>query len=327
MKKRNIRFIDLFAGIGGTRIGTEQACRDLGIDQDCVFTSEWDKDCQKSYYSNFGIQPHGDITDSSVKKEIPGKFELLLAGFPCQPFSSIGKRQGFKHKTQGTLFFHIAEILKSHKPPLFLLENVSGLLTHKDQEGGKAADIMFKILDKELGYHVFYQILNASDYGVPQHRRRIYIVGFNKKLWPDKDKIGFNFNNLRKRPPVFINSFLEKNGKARSITKHLQNVYIKKKDDGRPQILNFGGKQISRTLVASYHKIQRLTGIFVEDGPTGLRLLTEKECRAIMGFPFNLPSLPVSSTQQYRQYGNSVAVPVIRKVLKEALGIYLKLND
>ncbi|MFA5099113.1 MAG: DNA cytosine methyltransferase [Candidatus Paceibacterota bacterium] len=323
-KKNKIEFIDLFAGIGGTRIGLEKACRDLKLENKCVFSSEWDEACQKSYNALFGHRPEGDITKQSIKNKIPKKFDILLAGFPCQPFSSIGGREGFNNKAQGSLFYHIADILKNKKPAMFLLENVVGLKTHKNKKGEKTIDIIIKILENDLDYHVFMEVLNASDFGVPQDRKRIYIVGFSKKLWPQKDIIGFDFNKLRKKSTVYINKFLEKGGSARSITKHLQRVYINKKKDGRPQILKFNGKQISKTLVASYHKIQRLTGIFVEDGPTGLRLLTEKECRAIMGFPFDLPSLPVSSTQQYRQYGNSVVVPVIRKISGQMLKIYFR---
>ena len=289
-----LKFIDLFAGIGGTRLGFEKA------GAICVFSSEWDVHSQKTYEANFGEVPHGDITKIN-EIDIP-KFDILVGGFPCQPFSSIGKREGFKHKTQGTLFYDIARILAYHKPKAFLLENVPGLLTHQD---GKTLQIVLETLN-ELDYYVEYKILNAADFGVPQKRDRIYIVGFNKKKVKVAD---FIFPNKKIKTPD-IGKFVERNIQDRSISKHLQKVYIFKKDDGRPEIIDYKTKGPVKTLVASYHKIQRLTGTFVADGPTGLRLLTEKECKAIMGFPPNY-KIPVSRTQMYRQFGNSVAVPVI----------------
>jgi len=320
MKKKDIKFIDLFAGIGGTRIAFERA------GARCVFSSEWDKHSQATYNAFFGEMPHGDIADPAIKKAIPG-FNILVAGFPCQPFSSIGKRQGFSHTTQGTLFHHIVEILKKKKPDALLLENVKGLRTH---DGGNTYRVVVASL-RDAGYWINDTLLNASAYGVPQKRERTYIVGFRKTLVPamtEQDafqKIGFSFSNLKKNGPVYLDEHIETGVNDRPITKHLQKVYINKLNDGRPQILVPGAKgQISNTLVSSYHKIQRLTGIFVSDGPTGLRLLSENECRAIMGFPkvgdiHNgrvLGPVPVSRSQMYRQFGNSVAVPVVELIAK-----------
>lgn len=301
VRKKDFTFIDLFAGIGGTRIGFERA------GGGCVFTSEWDPACQKTYQANFNEIPYGDITKIN-EKEIPD-FDVLVGGFPCQPFSSIGKREGFMHTTQGTLFYDVLRIIKYKKNKAFLLENVQGLVTHNKGETFKT---ILKSLD-EIGYTVFYKILNASEFGVPQQRKRIYIVGFRKDLFGDK--ILFNFpeggNNK-----VFINSFLETNVNGYSISKHLQENYLFKKDDGRPIILDKNSKIHVKTLVSSYHKIQRLTGTFVKDGETGIRLLTENECKAIMGFPKDF-IIPVSRTQMYRQMGNSVVVPVIEAIAKE----------
>jgi DNA (cytosine-5)-methyltransferase 1 len=297
--KNTIKFIDLFAGIGGMRLAFES----LGAK--CVFSSEWDKYCQETYKANFGEIPYGDITKIR-EKDIP-KFDVLLAGFPCQPFSSIGKREGFKHETQGTLFYDVARIIEFHKPKAFLLENVAGLLTHDD---GRTFTVIINVLTR-LGYRLEYKILDSSDFGVPQKRERIYIVGFNKT------KVGvadFSFPSP-KRAKVGIGKFVESGRKDLSISRHLQSVYIYKLDDGRPEIISPESDFPVKTLVASYHKIQRLTGTFVKDGPTGLRLLSESECKAIMGFPKNF-KVPVSRTQMYRQFGNSVAVPVVKAVAK-----------
>ncbi len=304
----NLRFIDLFAGIGGMRLAFEST------GATCVFSSEWDKHAQKTYEANFGEIPFGDIT--KIKETSIPKFDILLAGFPCQPFSSIGKREGFRHKTQGTLFYDVARIIDHHKPRAFLLENVSGLLTHND---GKTFTTIINVLD-ELGYALDYKVLDASNFGVPQKRERIYIVGFNKRKIKAAD---FNFPRPR-TTKVGIGKFVESGRDDLSISKHLQSVYIYKVDDGRPEIITPKSDFPVKTLVASYHKIQRLTGTFVKDGPTGLRLLSENECKAIMGFPKSF-KVPVSRTQMYRQFGNSVAVPVVRSVAK-AIVSHIELN-
>lgn len=279
-----------------------------------MFSSEWDKDAQKTYAANFGETPHGDITKIKAS-DIPS-FDVLLAGFPCQPFSSIGQRQGFKHKTQGTLFYDVLRILEGKRPTAFLLENVVGLVNH---DGGNTFDVILQSLT-ELGYSVHHQVLDAADYGVPQHRKRIYIVGYYKNRlkpgikhqWPQKA-----------REDIYIGPFVEENIIDRSISKRLQDGYLFKIDDGRPQIIDRRSMVKVKTLVASYHKIQRLTGTFVKDGPTGLRLLSENECKAIMGFPKQF-KLPVSRTQMYRQLGNSVAVPVVTAIAKKMLATIRK---
>ena len=302
-KKPDVKFIDLFAGIGGMRLGFEGAgCR-------CVFSSEWDQFSQKTYEANFGEKPAGDITKIGAK-EIPD-FNVLTAGFPCQPFSSMGKREGFKNKTQGTLFFDVARIIEEKQPEAVLLENVPGLLTHDD---GRTFMTIIDALH-ELGYKVYYRVLNSSDFGVPQHRKRIFIVGFNRKKLGGDRKILFNFPKAHKST-VGIGKFLERGVEGYGITKSLQKGYIFKKDDGRPQILDASFDRPANTLVSTYHKIQRLTGIFVRDGGTGLRLLTENECKAMMGFPRGF-KVPVSRTQMYRQFGNAVAVPVIGEIARE----------
>jgi len=297
-------FIDLFAGIGGTRI----AFSDAG--GRCVFGSEWDPHSRRTYFANFGEMPAGDITKLQMG-QIP-KFDVLVAGFPCQPFSSIGLRQGFRHKTQGTLFHNIAEIITAKRPSAFLLENVAGLETH---DSGRTIQIIVNVLE-DLGYIVERKILDAAEFGVPQHRRRMYIVGFKRRSFGAKFPMSWPAPSSQR---VGIGKFVESNVVGYSISKHLQRVYIfNEKKDNRPQVISTETTTPVKTLVASYHKIQRLTGTFVRDGETGLRLLTESECRAIMGFPrsFRIPE-SVSRTQMYRQYGNSVAVPVVRKIAFE----------
>lgn len=292
-----LKFIDLFAGIGGIRKGFEDEFTK------CVFSSEWDKYAAKTYEANYGEKPHGDITKIN-EKDIPDH-DVLLAGFPCQPFSHIGKREGFAHETQGTLFFDVLRILKEKQPKMFLLENVKGLLTN---DNGETFRIILENLN-DLGYSVFHEVMDAQDYGLPQRRERILIVGFHPSL--GIDSFTFPKGNTEIRVP--INSILEHGPKGYSISKHLQENYLFKKDDGKPQVVDFDSTIQVNTLVASYHKIQRLTGTFVKDGETGLRLFSELELKRLMGFPEDF-IVPVSRTQMYRQFGNSVAVPMIKAV-------------
>ncbi|RRC94297.1 DNA cytosine methyltransferase [Erysipelotrichaceae bacterium OH741_COT-311] len=292
-----LTFIDLFAGIGGIRKGFEDA------NTKCVFSSEWDKYAAKTYEANYGEVPFGDITKID-EKDIPDH-DVLLAGFPCQPFSNIGKRQGFAHETQGTLFFDVLRILKKKMPKMFLLENVKGLLTN---DGGRTFKVILDNLN-HLDYSIFYKVLDAQDFGLPQRRERIVIVGFRKDLGIEK----FSFPEGDRNHRIPVNSILEHNPKGYSISKHLQESYLFKKDDGRPQLIGFDSETQVNTLCASYHKIQRLTGTFVKDGDTGVRLFSELELKRLMGFPDDF-IIPVSRTQMYRQFGNSVAVPMMKEV-------------
>lgn len=296
MKK--LKFIDLFAGIGGIRLGFQDA------NTECVFSSEWDKFSQKTYEANFGEVPHGDITQIEAA-DIP-KHDILLAGFPCQPFSKIGKREGFKNATQGTLFFDVVRILEHHKPAAFLLENVTGILS---DDGGKTIQVIMGALD-ELGYDASYEILNSADFGLPQNRRRVIFVGFLKELNVD---FQYPVGNAEKVP---ISAILEFGVEGYGISEHLQQAYLFKKDDGKPQIVDKHSNFQANTLVASYHKIQRITGTFVKDGSTGLRLLSKNECLKLQGFPNDF-IIPVSRTQMYRQLGNSVSIPVVKAVADE----------
>jgi DNA (cytosine-5)-methyltransferase 1 len=299
-KDHGFKFIDLFAGIGGIRIAFERA------GNRCVFSSEWDKYAQETYEANFGEKPCGDITKIPTT-QIPDH-HILTGGFPCQPFSTFGKREGFEHPTQGTLFFDIVRILAEKRPVAFLLENVKGLKNH---DNGNTYKTIIKTLEDELGYSVTDKVLDSADFGVPQHRRRIYVIGFRSDVATNKN---FHFNwpeGTNER--VGIGRFVEEHVEGYSISKHLQGSYIYKKNDGRPQVIDKNSDFPVKTLVSTYHKIQRLTGTFVQGGETGLRLLSENECKAIMGFPQDF-KVPVSRTQMYRQFGNSVAIPLVSKI-------------
>jgi DNA (cytosine-5)-methyltransferase 1 len=298
-KPDKFRFIDLFAGVGGMRLAFERA------NGNCVFSSEWDRFSQQTYFANFKETPHGDITQIH-ERSIP-KFDVLVAGFPCQPFSTIGKRQGFSHATQGTMFHEVVRIMRHHKNRAFLLENVPGIQTH---DGGRTLEIIEETLT-ELKYRFDYRVLDAADFGVPQHRSRIYIVGYKSRRG-GRTELDWPVGNKTHRA---IGPFIESGIQDHSITKHLQKVYLFKKNDGRPQIVDKSSDFPVKTLVASYHKIQRLTGTFVHDDETGLRLLSQNECKAIMGFNKGF-KVPVSRTQMYRQFGNSVAVPVVTEIAK-----------
>lgn len=304
------KFIDLFAGIGGFRL----ALQNLG--GKCVFTSEWDKEAKRTYKANFGETPFGDITKEETKSYIPDNFDVLCAGFPCQAFSIAGKRGGFED-TRGTLFFDVAEIINRKQPKAIFLENVKGLTTH---DNGKTLEIILNTL-KDLGYIVHTQIVNAKDFGVPQIRERIFIIGFHKDKVENAKE--FHFPQSENKPQ-FVNDFLEENISGYDISEHLQKSYLFKKEDGKPQIIDKNSEIQVKTLVSTYHKIQRLTGTFVKDGKTGLRLLSINECKAIMGFPKEF-IVPVSRTQAYRQFGNSVAVPAIQATAKEVLKLINKI--
>lgn len=308
LNRKRFKFIDLFAGIGGIRLSLEN------LGGQCVFSSEWDVHCQETYRFNFGEIPQGDIHQVDLSA-IPSA-NVLAGGFPCQPFSSMGRREGFQHETQGNLFFRIIEILDhfrvSRQQPLdaVLLENVEGLTTLKHD-----GELVINAVRRELenvGYHVEFGVLEASNFGVPQHRRRVYIVGVDRHRYGNGQILDWSFEPITVPD---IGSILESNVKNHEISDHLQKVYLTKKIDGRPQRINSSSTGAVKTLVSTYHKIQRLTGTFVEDGSTGLRLLTRRECREIMGFPsnFEIPEW-VSRTQAYRQFGNSVTPPVVEAV-------------
>ncbi|WP_394186480.1 DNA cytosine methyltransferase [Pseudoalteromonas tetraodonis] len=296
-KNKNCRFkfIDLFAGIGGIRKSLEE------IGGGCVFSSEIDPHAQYTYYTNYGVVPFGDITKIDVE-DIPDH-DIICGGFPCQPFSSIGKRQGFEHPTQGTMFHEVIKVVDAKKPRVVFLENVAGLVNHDE---GNTLKVILQELSKR-GYDCHHTLLNAKDFGIPQNRKRFYLVAF-------LDKVDFSFPI----PPMIssdIGDFIEEDVSGYTISEHLQKSYLFKKDDGRPTIIDKNSKGHIKTLVSSYHKIQRLTGTFVRGGETGIRLLSTNECKAVMGFPKDFV-FPVSRTQMYRQMGNSVVIKVVTEIAK-----------
>lgn len=305
LSEKPLRFIDLFAGIGGIRKGFED------LHTECVFSCEWDKFAQKTYEANYGEIPAGDIT--AIKEQDIPYHDVVLAGFPCQPFSMIGKREGIEdEKGRGTLFFDVLRIIKYHKPKMALLENVPGLLTIQK---GETFKLILKLLD-EAGYNVYHDVLDSANFGLPQSRKRVLIVCFRK----DIGITSFVFPTSNGEPQKYACDILEDNPIGYSISKHLQDTYLFKKDDGHPQIVDKDSKVMCKTLVASYHKIQRITGTFVRGGETGIRLLSELECKRLMGYGDDF-KFPVSRTQMYHQLGNSVCVPVIKAVadaMKEA---------
>lgn len=310
-------FIDLFAGIGGIRL----AYQNLG--GNCVFTSEWNKFAKKTYEANFGEVPFGDITKIS-EKNIPDH-DLLLAGFPCQPFSiagvtkknSLGKQHGFLDETQGTLFFDIARIIKHKKPKAFMLENVKNLVSH---DKGNTFKVITETL-KSLGYHLHFKVLDGKHF-VPQHRERIIIVGF-------RDNINFSFPTLPE-PSIKIKEILEENPLEKyTLTKHLWNYLQDYANKHKAKGNGFGFglvdlNGISRTLSARYYKDG--AEILIPQKGKNPRRLTPRECARLQGFPDNF-IIPVSDNQAYRQFGNSVTVPLIQAVGKSLVNSLLSIDE
>ena len=309
---RKLKFIDLFAGIGGTRLAFEKAgC-------ECVFSSEWDKFAQQTYEANFGEIPHGNIREIP-SSEIPDH-DILVAGFPCQPFSisgvskknALGKPHGFDDPTQGTLFFEIKRIIRDKKPAVFLLENVKHLKRH---DKGNTYRVIRDTLEKDLGYTIFDDVLDADAY-VPQHRERIFIVGFRQPAF-------FAFPRYEPREKPKFRDILESNVPEKyTLTDHLWNYlqdYAKKhKEKGNG--FGFGLTDlngISRTLSARYYKDG--SEILIPQGDAkNPRRLTPKECASLMGFTQLKPdfNIPVSDTQAYKQFGNAVVVPLVHAIAK-----------
>lgn len=301
-KSGKFRFIDLFAGIGGIRMGFE----DVG--GDCVFTSEWDSAAQKTYQANFGEIPYGDIT--KIRPEEIPTFDMLLAGFPCQPFSMAGLRKGFDD-IRGTLFFDIARIVKYHKPSVVFLENVKNLASH---DKGNTLKTIVKTLE-DLGYHVHHQVLNAKNFGLPQNRARIYIVAF-------KDKIDFQFpkeTNAKTR----LGEILEYNVDDKyTISDKLWAGHQRRKKEHKEKGNGFGYSLFDNesvytsTISARYYKDG--SEILIQQKGRNPRKITPREAARLQGYPESFV-IPVSDTQAYKQFGNSVAVPVIKYLSKAVM--------
>lgn len=309
-KKANFKFIDLFAGIGGIRIPFQE------LGGKCVFTSEWDKFAQKTYRVNFGEEPQGDITQIDAKN-IPD-FDILLAGFPCQPFSQAGLKKGFSD-TRGTLFFEIERILKEKRPKAFLLENVKQLKGHNK---GRTLKVILEHLDA-LDYHVNYDVLRAGDFGVPQNRERIYIVGFNKEIYDVPSDYNFEFPKPT-HEKTRLGDILEANVDEKyTISDALWEGHQRRKKEHKEKGNGFGyslfnaESEYTNTISARYYKDG--SEILIDQGEgKNPRKLTPRECARLQGFPEKF-IITVSDTQAYKQFGNSVAVPVIRAVAKRMM--------
>lgn len=303
-----IKIIDLFAGIGGIRLGFENASKN---NIECVFTSEWDKYAQQTYLENFNdFKVHGDITQ--IHEDFIPEHDILLAGFPCQPFSQAGLKKGFSD-TRGTLFFDIERILMHRKPQAFLLENVKQLRGH---DKGRTLDTIIKHL-KKIGYeNVQHKVLRARDFGLPQNRERIYIVGFLD------NNIKFEFPE-----PTFeetrVGNILEpKVDKKYTISDKLWAGHQRRKRENKLKGKGFGygmvnaNSEYTNTLSARYYKDG--SEVLIEQKGKNPRKLTPRECARLQGFPDTF-KIPVSNTQAYRQFGNSVPVKVVEKVAEQML--------
>ncbi|EOD00409.1 DNA cytosine methyltransferase [Caldisalinibacter kiritimatiensis] len=318
---RNMSFIDLFAGIGGFRIALEK------FGANCVFSSEKDKYAKITYEANFGDIPAGDIT--KIKSEDIPPHDILCAGFPCQPFSISGKQKGFED-SRGTLFFEIARIVKYHRPKMLFLENVANLRRHKD---GKTIDNMIKIL-KDLEYNVFTEILNASDFGVPQSRKRLYFVCFRKEL----GIMNFSFPKPTLED-IALEDILLPDSETEKYIIDRDDIYMKditindrKLKPIRIGTINKGGqgeriyspKGHAITLSAHGGGPGAKTGAYLVNNK--VRKLAPRECALAQGFPPDF-KIPVSDSQAWKQFGNSVAVPVLIKILEKVSKYNLKTSS
>jgi DNA (cytosine-5)-methyltransferase 1 len=318
------KFIDLFAGIGGFRLSMQN------LGGKCVFTSEWDKEAKRTYKANFGERPFGDITKEETKSFIPDGFDLLCAGFPCQAFSIAGKRGGFED-TRGTLFFDVAEIIKRKQPKAIFLENVKGLRNHN---GGKTLATILNVLRNDLGYFVPEpQIINAKDFGVPQNRERIYIVGFHPSTnvtvfnYPKPLKKKVTFAEIKEKQVPATKYFLSTqyvqtlvNHKARHEGKGNGFGYAIIPDEGISNAIVVGGMGRERNLVLD-HRITDFTPTTHIKGTVnreGIRKMTPREWARLQGFPDDFV-IPVADASAYKQFGNSVAVPAIQATANEIL--------
>lgn len=331
----DFKFIDLFSGIGGFRIAAQAE------NGKCVFSSEWDEYSQQTYKRNFGDIPFGDITKEETKAFIPKGFDLLCAGFPCQPFSYSGLNKGFT-ETRGTLFFDILDILETHQPRMFLLENVKGLKSH---DGGKTLRVIENSL-KKVGYNIQWQILNSYDFGLPQYRERWYCVGFREKVnfkFPERTKRGVTLRSIidpkfNDDPKLKLSDFeierikfhfrskqervLHDNSNYEKHTKKGKHgVYSYQKPDGALRF-HIGDTAKTQIQEAFYACLDTYAPTIIANRTPKLwdlkRKLSVKEAQLLQGFPKKF-KFPVSDNQAYKQLGNSVAVPVLNAIIKEML--------
>lgn len=314
VKNQNAKYkvIDLFAGVGGIRLGFEKAFKDK---VSFVFSSEIDVHAQKTYNANFGEIPHGDITQ--IEAENIPEHDIILAGFPCQAFSVAGLKKGFED-TRGTLFFDVARIAKHHKPKLIFLENVKGFKNH---DKGNTFKVVKKTLE-DLGYQVFADVLNAKHFGVPQNRERIYIVAFLKEAM--NNKINLDFEKIKQTKKISkVGDILEKTIEPKyTISDRIWAGHQRRKLEHKAKGNGFGysifneQSEYTSTISARYYKDG--SEILIEQKNKNPRKLTPREAGRLQGFPDSF-KIPVSDTQAYKQFGNSVAVPVIEELAKNIL--------
>ena len=311
-------FIDLFAGMGGFRLAMQAQ------GGKCVFSSEWNVYSQKTYFSNFGDMPFGDITKEVTKSYIPEHFDVLCAGFPCQPFSiagvskkkSLGRETGFKDKTQGTLFFDVADIISRHRPKAFFLENVKNLTSH---DKGNTFRVIKETLE-ELRYTVNALVMDGQTY-VPQHRERIMIVGFDRDIFDGKEVFTFpeQHEATRSVKEILDPDIDPKYTLSDKLWAYLQNYAEKHRAKGNGfgfGLANLNG--ITRTLSARYYKDG--SEILIPQGEgKNPRRLSPRECARLMGYPDEYRIDRVSDVQAYRQCGNSVVVPLITAVSEQII--------
>jgi len=313
--EQDLKFIDLFAGIGGFHMALESQ------GASCVFSSEWDKHAQVTYKSNFGYTPSGDITE--IKEEDIPSHDILCAGFPCQAFSISGKQKGFED-TRGTLFFDVARIARFHRPKVLFLENVKNFIRH---DKGQTLKTVLNTLN-EIGYDSHYEVLKSSNFGVPQARERVYIVAIRKDLnssesfkFPIGCKSVTTVKEILEEKPISKEFYIERS----DISFHRDEDDIKSPySPSQVGKINKGGQgeriysihTVGITLSAHGGGAAAKTGTYLVDGK--VRKLTPKECLRMQGFPDNF-KLPQRKNMAYKQLGNSVSVPVIRSIFKEIL--------
>lgn len=316
-EKPKFTFIDLFAGIGGFRV----AMQNLG--GKCIFSSEWDSAAQRTYFANYGDMPFGDITSEETKSYIPDNFDVLCAGFPCQAFSIAGYRKGFDD-TRGTLFFDVAEIIRRKHPKAVFLENVKNLYTH---DNGKTFQIIKNTLE-ELGYVVFFKVMNAMEYAnIPQNRERIFIICFDPKQVPNYNEFSFPEKEILTKT---IHDCIDYNVSATEYfytnkMKHFDELVesITSKDtiyQWRRQYVRENKSNVCPTLTANMGTGGHNVPLILTD--KGIRKLTPKECLNFQGFPedYYFPSV-IAKSSMYKQAGNSVVVPLIQRVCKQVISL------
>ncbi|MBO4690832.1 MAG: DNA cytosine methyltransferase [Paludibacteraceae bacterium] len=327
-------FVDLFAGIGGFRIALEE------LGGRCVYASEFNTTAQKSYGLNHGVIPFGDITKPENKALIPEGVDVLCAGFPCQPFSMAGKRLGFADEAKGTLFYHLQEIIAAKRPRVIFLENVMGLMSIRNQqvEGQKievrTIDTILRILRQDLGYYVpDPKIINAKDFGVPQNRDRVFIVGFdmrgeNEYVYPNGEGIpDCHFGDIREQGVVAAGYYMS-NRYWQTLVRHKEAQKNKGRgygyriidDNDFGHTLMVGGMGLERNLVIDPNNpfVETVIDPRGELNHENIRVLTERECARMQGFPEEF-EIYVGKSPAYNQFGNSVAVPAIKEVARTLL--------